>query len=109
MIVPAIGSLTGGGTISPKQELNFKMAAKLVSAASSTGALGTLSRLTGGQQGGGIPFRIQGTTSNPVFVPDVGGIVGGLTGQPATGGKVALPGGKDLGEALGGMFGRQKQ
>jgi AsmA protein len=109
LIVPAIGNLSGNGTISPKQELNFKMTAKLAAAASSTGALGALSRLTGGQQGGGIPFRIQGTTSSPVFVPDVAGIASGLAGQTTTGDKPAIPGGKSLGEALGGLLGRSKQ
>jgi AsmA protein len=109
LVVPSIGSMTGNGTISPKQELNFRMSAKLAIATGSAGALGALSRLTGGQQGKGIPFRIQGTTSNPVFVPDVAGIVGGLGGGAPTGDKPVLPGGKDLGEALGGILGTGKQ
>jgi AsmA protein len=111
LIVPAIGSLSGNGTISPKQELNFKMSAKLGNAASPLGALGNLAGLAnrGQQGGGGIPFRIQGTTSNPVFMPDLAGLAGGLGGQAATGGKAVVPSGKDLGEALGGIFGRKKQ
>lgn len=110
MVVPSIGSLTGNGTISPKQELNFKMSAKLGNAASPLGALSSLAALTGRtQQGGGIPFRIQGTTANPVFVPDLAGIAGGLGGQAASGGKTVLPTEKDLGDALGGLFGRKKQ
>ena len=110
LVVPSIGSLTGNGTISPKQELNFKMSAKLGDATGSLGALGNLAGLAGRtQQGRGIPFRIQGTTSNPVFVPEVGGIVSGLGGQAETGGKPVLPAGKDLGEALEGIFGRKKQ
>ena len=115
LVVPSIGSLSGAGTISPKQELDFKMSAKLGNAASPIGALSTLAGLTGGAQksGGGIPFRIQGTTSNPVFVPDVAGIVSGLGGGAAsgaaTGGKAVVPTGKDLGQALGGLFGRKKQ
>ena len=107
--MPSIGSLTGNGTISSKQELNFKMSAKLVSLENSQGGLGNLVRLAGGQSGGGIPFRIQGTTSNPVFVPDVAGIAGGLAGQAASGQKPALPSTKDLGEVLDGLFGRKKQ
>jgi AsmA protein len=111
LVVPSIGSLSGDGTISPKQELNFKMSAKLGNAASPLGALTSLAGLAGGGQksGAGIPFRIQGTTSNPVFVPDLAGIAGGIAGQAASGGKVVVPGGKDLGEALGGLFGRKKQ
>ncbi len=92
-----------------KQELNFKMSAKLVSLENSQGGLGNLVRLAGGQNGGGIPFRIQGTTSNPVFVPDVAGIAGGLAGQAASGQKPALPSTKDLGGVLDGLFGRKKQ
>jgi AsmA protein len=112
LIVPSIGSLSGNGTISPKQELNFKMAAKLGNAASPVGALSSLAGLTGGNSGG-IPFRIEGTTSNPVFVPDVAGIAKGLASgaspAAANGGKAGLPTGKDLGQALGGLFGRKKQ
>jgi AsmA protein len=109
LIVPAIGSLSGNGTISPKQELNFIMSAKLANASNPLGALANLaSRAGGGQSGAGIPFRIQGTTSNPTFIPDLKGIVGGLGGQAATGGNAVIPTGKDLGEALGGLFGRKK-
>jgi AsmA protein len=108
LVVPAIGSLSGNGTINPKQELNFTMSAKLGNVASPLGALTSLAGLAGrAQPGGGIPFRIQGTTSNPVFVPDLAGIAGGLAGQAASGGKPAVPTGKDLGEALGGLFGRK--
>lgn len=110
LVVPSIGSMTGNGTISPKQELNFKMAAKLGNASSPMGALTSI--VGGGQKGAGIPFRIQGTTSSPVFVPDLAGLAGNLGGNlgnsAASGGKAALPTGKDLGEALGGLFGRKK-
>lgn len=115
LVVPGIGSMSGNGTISPKQELDFKMLAKLGNAASPLAAISSLARLTGGAQsnGGGIPFRIQGTTSNPVFVPDLAGIASGLGSGlgsgAATGGKPVMPSGKDLGDALGGLFGRKKQ
>jgi AsmA protein len=58
LTVPAIGVLTGGGTVSPSNELAFKMNASV-----------------GGM---GIPFSIQGTTANPKFVPDVKGMATGL-------------------------------
>lgn len=58
LTVPAIGVLTGNGTVSPNNELAFKMDAKV-----------------GGM---GIPFGITGTTSDPKFTPDVKGIAGGL-------------------------------
>lgn len=56
--VPAIGIVTGGGTVSPSNELAFKMNA----------AVG----------GMGIPFGVSGTTSDPKFTPDVKGIATGL-------------------------------
>jgi AsmA protein len=77
MVVPALGSLTGNGTIAANNALNFKMVAKL--SASSGGTLGQMAKnvpIMGGQ-GGSIPFMIQGTTSQPVFVPDVAGMVKG--------------------------------
>lgn len=58
LTVPAIGVLTGAGTVSPSNELAFKMNA----------AVGNL----------GVPFSIQGTTADPKFVPDVKGIATGL-------------------------------
>jgi len=118
LVLPSIGSLSGAGTISPKQQLDFKMSAKLGSAASPLGALSSLAGLGGGAQkgGGGIPFRIQGTTSNPVFVPDLAGMASGigsglgsgLGNGAAAGGKAVVPTGKDLGQALGGLFGKKK-
>jgi AsmA protein len=56
--VPAIGVLTGAGTVSPSNELAFKMKADV-----------------GGM---GIPFGIQGTTADPKFTPDVKGLATGL-------------------------------
>ena len=56
--VPAIGVVTGAGTVSPSNELAFKMNAEV-----------------GGM---GIPFGVSGTSSDPKFVPDVKGIATGL-------------------------------
>jgi len=56
--VPAIGVVTGAGTVSPANELAFKMNADV-----------------GGM---GIPFSVAGTSSDPKFVPDVKGIATGL-------------------------------
>jgi AsmA protein len=58
LTVPAIGVLTGAGTVSPANALAFKMNA----------AVG----------GMGVPFMIEGTTSDPKFIPDVKGIAGGM-------------------------------
>ncbi len=81
LVAPAIGTITGNANISATGQLNCKMAAKL---AASSGAAGTLSSalssLTGGRtaQGGTIPFTVTGTASNPVFMPDIAGMAGGL-------------------------------
>ncbi len=86
-IVPALGNLTGAGTIDSKNNLDFKMMATLTSVASSTvsnpasGAAGILGKLTGGsncKNGTTVPFQIQGTTAEPKFIPDVGGLAAGM-------------------------------
>jgi hypothetical protein len=58
--------MTGAGTVSPANELAFKMKADV-----------------GGM---GIPFGITGTTQDPKFTPDVKGIASGLL-QNALGGQ----------------------
>jgi uncharacterized protein YbjT (DUF2867 family) len=54
-----------------------------------------------GQPANGVPFRIQGTTSRPVFVPDVGRAVTSALTSPETQ--------KKAGELLGGLLGRTKK
>ncbi len=108
LVVPAIGSITGNGTISASQALDFKMLARLNPSNSPAGKIiGQLSNLGG--PNGGIPFRIQGTTSQPQFLPDVGAITQNL-GKNAGGKPAATPENlQNLGRALGGLFGRKKQ
>jgi AsmA protein len=69
LIAPAIGTLTGSGTIAPRGAMDFTMLAKLTGSGAVAGGLSRLASL--GQPANGIPFRIQGTTSKPEFVPDV--------------------------------------
>ena len=74
LTIPAFGVLTGTGTVSPSNALDFKMVANL-SGSTVTG----LTKMAGlGSGGGSIPFIIQGTTSDPKFLPDVKGMAGGL-------------------------------
>lgn len=69
--VPSIGVITGDGTISPQNALNYQMNAKL------SGAMGGLGQLAGlGNKSATIPFNIEGTTSDPKFVPNVKGMLG---------------------------------
>jgi AsmA protein len=107
LVVPAIGSITGNGTISANQALDFKLVAHLSGSTSPIGKLAGIAALGGGQKGGaGIPFKIQGTTSNPVFVPDVTGIASGLGKGVVSG---VPTGGESLGKQLGGLFGGKKK
>ena len=98
LIVPAIGSLTGSGTISAKGDLDFAMRAK----PTGSGVVGEVSRIVSlAQPAEGIPFHVTGTMVNPVFVPDVGRAVGGLVTSPDAMKKAA--------GALGGLFGAKQR
>jgi hypothetical protein len=72
--VPSLGTLTGNGVISSDNSLDFKMLLKL-----SGGANNLLGSLTGVSmaQSKGLPFLIEGKTSNPVFRPELGETVKG--------------------------------
>jgi len=127
-VVPSVGNLAGGGTLDSKNNLDFKMAATLTGGAigaiggAGAGVGGVLGAL-GGSKGGGckggttIPFIIQGTASDPKFVPDVGGVAAGMLKSQlgCAGGSLAnvgKPGGQtpaDAVNALGGLFGKKKK
>jgi AsmA protein len=105
-VVTSLGTLAGNGTIDAKNNLDFKMAATLkggaAAAASAAGgaATGAASNAVGGllgklggvagaaggglgnckSSGGGptIPFQIKGTTKDPRFIPDVGGVAASM-------------------------------
>jgi len=96
LILPQIGAITGNGTIGANNGLNFKMLARLNNGG---GVMGGLSQLTTlGQSKGQLPFLIQGTTANPVFVPDVANAMGQTITAPA----------KGIGGVFGGIFGQKK-
>jgi AsmA protein len=106
--IPALGVITGSGTVSPSGALAFKMVASLSGGA--VGAVGGLTKVAGigGAPGGSnqIPFAIEGTTSDPKFVPDVTGVAKSLAknqlGNLAKG-HVAVP--TKAGRGLGGLLG----
>jgi AsmA protein len=110
LTIPALGTVTGDGTISPAGALNYKMNASL-----SGGAVAGITQIAGlGGKGGAIPFFIQGTTSDPKFVPDVKGMVGGQLQNTLGGALGGLTGGKNssgnpAADALGGLFGKKKK
>ena len=73
--VPSLGMLTGNGVIGNDNSLDFKMLLKLSSGANNM--LGSLTGVSMSAQSSGLPFLIEGKTSNPVFRPDVNATVKG--------------------------------
>ncbi|GAC1685813.1 MAG: hypothetical protein PVS2B2_24860 [Candidatus Acidiferrum sp.] len=132
-VLPALGTILGGGTVDARNNLDFKMAATLTGGAigamgnSGSALNGILGQLSGNGAGGGkackgggttVPFQIQGTTADPKFIPDVGGLAAGLlksqlgctAGALAGAAKPANPAGNpaDAINAIGGLFGKKK-
>jgi AsmA protein len=138
-VLPTIGDLTGAGTVDSKNALDFKMLATLTHGASgaagsaaagansAAGALGGLfGQVTGGAGGAGgcgssgggmkVPFQIQGTTSDPKFIPDVGGLakdlfkseLGCFGGKSTSTANKNQPAGTNPVDALGGLFKKKK-
>jgi AsmA protein len=90
LVVAGIGDVGGSGTISPQDALDFKMTAA-VHASGLAAVMGNAP----------IPFKIEGTASDPQFRPDMAGMaagalkgVGGDAGKAATGILKGLLGGK---------------
>jgi AsmA protein len=81
-VVRSIGSVEGAGSIAPNGTLDFRMLARLVSAAGAGGQLARVASL--GHPEHGMPFRITGTTASPVFVPDVGRAASNAIKDPGT-------------------------
>jgi AsmA protein len=103
LVVPALGELTGDGTVSPKNDLNFAMVAAVNANA---GVIGGLSSIASGFTGqNGIPFKVSGTSAKPRFLPDVGRMVKqkfGATGSTQQGNLA------DTVKGLGKLFGKKK-
>jgi AsmA protein len=134
-VVPAVGTLVGGGTINSKNALDFKMAATLTDVLGEAGSpVGSTGALVGKLGGGGgskncksqttVPFQIQGTTSDPKFIPDVGGLAAGMLKSqlgcaagivPGGSGVPGIPGAgagqnpADAVQQLGGLLGKKKK
>ena len=100
VVVPGVGTVSGAGVISASNSLDFKMRAKLEGGGGLIGGMSAISTL--GQSKGEIPFLIQGTTSNPVFLPDVAGALGSTAKAP-------VETVKGVGGVLGGIFGGKKK
>lgn len=89
LIVAAVGTLTGSGTIAPGGAMDYRMIAKLNNASAIGNTVSQYASL--GHPENGVPFRIAGTTANPVFMPDVGGMLENAVKSPeAVSGAVGL-------------------
>jgi AsmA protein len=125
VVVPSVGNLSGAGTVDSKNNLDFKMAATLTSTLGDVGSpvsdvSGLLGKATGGgsgcKTGTTVPFLIHGTTADPKFIPDVGGLAAGvLKSQLGCAAGLGSGVGKDAGKApadainsLGGLFKKKK-
>jgi len=100
--VASLGHIAGAGTIDARNKLHFGMVATLPTLTrGGTGAVGTAGTLGGllGTIAGvatsrtikidGIPFLVEGTTSNPEFIPDLSGVALHMLQQQF--GALALP------------------
>jgi AsmA protein len=86
LVVPAMGEVSGSGSISPAHALDFKMSA-IVHASGLLAVIGDKP----------IPFTVTGTSSEPVFKPDVAAVIKeGINGikKDASGLLKGLMGGK---------------
>jgi AsmA protein len=75
-VIPAMGELSGKGSISPANQLDFDLIAKVAST-SGLGKVGVslFSALNGGSgKKSGVPLRITGTPDEPYITADVGGV-----------------------------------
>jgi len=134
--VVGVGTATGAGSVSAGGALNYNMVLKLTglvagsgsSGAAAGGAGGRAGALAGSMPGGagggalgsiqglasaalksGIPVAIGGTTSNPTFAPNLGGLMkgaGGSTAKGLLGGKGKQSTQNPLSNALGGLLGK---
>jgi len=92
LVVRSLGTVTGSGTVSPTNALDFKMLANLA-------GMGAGLTKVAGLGAGGIPVAVGGTTSNPTFAPDLKAIANGKL-------KSLVPTGQS--NPLGGLFGKKK-
>ncbi len=113
--VPSLGVVTGNGVIAGNNSLNFKMLVKLSGAANNL--LGSLTSGGSAAASKGLPFLIEGTTSNPVFRPALGSAVTGNIQNSLLNAVQGNKGNKtdqqnqkpDLKDALGGLFNKKKK
>jgi AsmA protein len=83
-VIEGMGELSGSGTISPEDQLDFNLTVKDAPAKGiGKVGVGLLSKLNGSGgssgNGSGVPMHVTGTSDDPNITADVGGIVGKTT------------------------------
>jgi len=74
-VIVAMGEISGSGTVSPDDQVNFKLVVVGVKAKGiGKVGIGLLTALNG-QGGAAVPLRVAGTAEDPSITSDVGGIV----------------------------------
>ena len=103
LVVANIGTLTGSGTIASNSAMNFRM---LLQGAAGSGVSDVLSRVGVGKSAAarGIPFMVQGTTSRPIIVPDVKGMLANKLGA----GQLKQNPAQGVQQMLGNILGKKK-
>ena len=96
--VASVGTVTGAGTISPQNTLDFRLVAKLEGAS----PIARLTQVSLFNKGGGIPFRVQGNASNPQVSADIPG----LSKTPLN--QLKVPSQGQIGSMLGGLLKKKK-
>jgi AsmA protein len=107
--VPKIGTATGEGTVSPSEELNFQLNAKITAFSAVGGAVsngvsglfGKGSQPASKSDSGGIPLTITGTASNPSIHAQMGKML-----KQAANGLVSNPAAQEPVKSLKGLFGK---
>jgi AsmA protein len=102
VVVTDLGTVTGAGTVGADNTLNFHLVAKLANAG---GVVGGLSKIAGGGSDKGIPIVVSGTTSNPVFAPDLTSTMKNVFQTPASGAQQGVQG---IGGVIGGFLNKKK-
>jgi AsmA protein len=120
-LLPALGEISGAGTVTGGGALNFKLTVKLDTAQGlGKSGVGLLSILNGGAGSGataalknGVPMTITGTTSNPIVAVDVKGVLEKNAGSIVNGQLLGKGQGQGQGQqtvdALTGLFGKKKK
>ena len=127
LVVPALGTATGAGTVSAAGALNYQVvlkltgptggsngsagaggiAGQLMAMIPSGGAAGSIGGLASSALKNGIPVAIGGTTSNPTFTPNLGGLISNGANSPTKGRQPTSKGQNttdSLTNALGGLL-----